>query len=40
MPKHYAGSLLKAIRLITKLLIIEKADFGEGLHCAHSEPFL
>ena len=29
--KHYAGSLLKAIRLTTKLLIIEKGDFGEGL---------
>ena len=30
---------MQAIRLITKLLIIEKGDFGEGLHCAHSEPF-
>ena len=37
--KHYAGSLLKVIRSITKLVITERGDFGKGLHCAHSEPF-
>ena len=30
---------LKSIRSITKLVITEKGDIGEGLHCAHSEPF-
>ena len=37
--KLYAGSLLKSIRSITKLVITEKGDIGEGLHCAHSELF-
>ena len=36
LRKHYAGSLLRSIRSITK---IEKGDIGEGLHSAHSEPF-
>ena len=39
MRKLYSGSLLRSIRLITKVLITEKVDIGEGLHCAHSEPF-
>ena len=39
LRKHYAGSLLKSIRSITKIEITEKGDIGEGLHCAHSEPF-
>ena len=39
LRKLYAGSLLKSIRSITKLVITEKGDIGEGLHCAHSEPF-
>ena len=39
MFKHYAGSLLKATRSIIKLVITKRGDFGEGLHCAHSEPF-
>ena len=37
--KHFAGSLLKAIRSITKLVIIEQGDFGEGLLCTHSESY-
>ena len=39
LRKHYAGSLLRSIRSITKIVIAEKGDIGEGLHCAHSEPF-
>ena len=39
LRKLYAGSLLKSIRSITKIEITEKGDIGEGLHCAHSEPF-
>ena len=34
--KHNAGTLLKAVRSISK---IDRADFGDGLHCAHSEPY-
>ena len=40
LRKHYAGSLLRSIRSITKIVFAEKADIGEGLHSAHSEPFL
>ena len=36
--KLYAGSLLRSIRSITKIVITEKGDTGEGLHCVHSEP--
>ena len=39
LRKHYAGSLLRSIRSITKIEITEKGDIGEGLHSAHSEPF-
>ena len=39
LRKHYAGSLLRSIRSITKIVIAEKGDIGEGLHSAHSEPF-
>ena len=39
LRKLYADSLLKSIRSITKLVITEKGDISEGLHCAHSEPF-
>ena len=39
LRKLYAGSLLRSIRSITKLVITEKGDMGEGLHCAHGEPF-
>ena len=37
--KYFAGTLLKAVRSITKIDINQLADFGEGMHCAHSEPF-
>ena len=36
LRKLYAGSLLRSIRSITKLVITEKGEIGEGLHC---EPF-
>ena len=39
LRKLYAGSLLRSIRSITKIVIAEKGDIGESLHCAHSEPF-
>lgn len=39
MRKHQAGALLKAVRSITKFVVTEKDDFGEGLHTAYSEPF-
>ena len=39
LRKHYAGSLFRSIRSITKIVIAEKGDIGEGLHSAHSEPF-
>ena len=39
LRKHYAGSLLGAIRSINKLNIANKDDFGEGLHSALSEPY-
>ena len=41
LRKLYAGSLLKPIRsiTITKVVITEKGEIGDGLHCAHSEPF-
>ena len=38
LRKHYAGSLLRSIRSITKIEITEKGDIGE-LCSAHSEPF-
>ena len=38
LRKHYAGSLLRSIRSITKIEITEKVDIGEGLHSARSEP--
>ena len=34
LRKHYAGSLLRSIRSITKIEISEKSDIGEGLHSA------
>ena len=37
--KRYVGALLKAVRYINALKIKEMADFGEGLHSAHSEPY-
>ena len=37
--KQYVGALLKAVRYINALKIKEIADFGEGLHSAHSEPY-
>ena len=39
LRKQYAGILLKALRVISKLTITEESDFGEGLHSAHTEPF-
>ena len=39
LSKLYAGSLLKSVRSITKIVFISKGDIGEGLHSAHSEPF-
>ena len=37
--KQYVGALLKAVRYINALKIKEMADFGEGLHSAHSKPY-
>ena len=37
--KHYDSSLLRSIRSITKIVITEKGDIGEGLHSAHGELF-
>ena len=37
--KQYVGALLKAVRYINGLKIKGRADFGEGLHSAHSEPY-
>ena len=37
--KHNAGTLLKAVRSISKIDLRDRADFGDGLHCAHSEPY-
>ena len=31
LRKHYAGSMLRSIRSITKIEITEKGDIGEGL---------
>ena len=39
LRKLYAGSLLRSIRSITKIVITEKGDIGEGMDCAHSDPF-
>ena len=39
MRKEYVGSLLKAIRLIKRLDIKVKEDFGEGCHTTSSEPY-
>ena len=36
--KHNAGTLLKAVRSISKIELRDRSDFGDGLHCAHSEP--
>ena len=36
MRKHYAGSLLKSIQSITKIVNTEKSDIGEGLHVSLS----
>ena len=35
---HNAGTLLKAVRSISKIELRDRSDFGDGLHCAHSEP--
>ena len=35
----YVSALLKAVRYINALKIKKMADFGEGLHSAHSEPY-
>ena len=40
LRKNYAGSLLRSVRSITKIVITEISDIGEGLHCAKSEPFI
>ena len=37
--KHNAGTLLKAVRSISKIELRDRSDFGDGLHCAHSEPY-
>ena len=37
--KHNAGTLLKAVRSINKIELSDRSDFGDGLHCAHSEPY-
>ena len=37
--REYVGSLLKACRLIKKLKIDGKEDFGEGCHTASTEPY-
>ena len=37
--KHSAGTLLKAVRSISKIELRDRSDFGDGLHCAHSEPY-
>ena len=37
--KFFAGTLLKAVRSITKMSISDASDLGEGLHCTHSEPY-
>ena len=39
MCKEYVGSLLRAIRLIKRLDIKVKEDFGEGCHTTSSEPY-
>ena len=39
MCKHNAGTLLKAVRSISKIELRDRSDFGDGLHCAHSEPY-
>ena len=39
MRKEYVGSLLKAIRLIKRLDIKVKEDFGEVCHTTSSEPY-
>ena len=39
LRKLYACFLSRSVRSITKIEITEKGDIGEGLHCAHSEPF-
>ena len=37
--KNNAGTLLKAVRAISKIELRDRSDFGDGLHCAHSEPY-
>ena len=37
--KNNAGTLLKAVRAISKLELRDRSDFGDGLLCAHSEPY-
>ena len=37
--KHNAGTLLKAVRSISKIELRDRSDFGDGLHCGHSEPY-
>ena len=39
MRKECVGSLLRAIRLIKRLDIKVKEDFGEGCHTTSSEPY-
>ena len=37
--REFVGSLLKACRLIKRLKIDGKEDFGEGCHTASTEPY-
>ena len=37
--KNNAGTLLKAVRAISKLELRDRSDLGDGLHCAHGEPY-
>ena len=37
--KHNAGTLLKSVRAISKIELRDRSDFGDGLHCAHSELY-
>ena len=39
LRRYIAGRFLKAVRSITKMDISQQSDFGEGLHCSHSEPY-
>jgi len=39
LRKQYAWVLLKALRGISKLKIVDESDFGERLHSVHNEPF-